>query len=197
MLKKSWKGIFAFFTMYIKCQFQAAKDLEFHHGIHCNLTLLFSMAQAIACCEAGVTLISPFVGRILVSIFSLHFHYSKIIEVFFWIFFFGKKVHSIWVTRNICSVKELCFLVEGVIKTSFCYLKFKNRKLPFLKNLEFCSRSCSKTGTFRNFQKNSEYFRKIVKKKFLILTGSRVVPYRKKSEIFLRFFFLDILFYFY
>ena len=47
-------------------QLQAAKDLEFHHGIHCNLTLLFSMAQAIACAEAGVTLISPFVGRILV-----------------------------------------------------------------------------------------------------------------------------------
>jgi transaldolase len=50
--------------------FQAAKDLEFHHGIHCNLTLLFSMAQAIACCEAGVTLISPFVGRIMVITFS-------------------------------------------------------------------------------------------------------------------------------
>lgn len=39
--------------------------MEFHHGIHCNLTLLFSMAQAVACAEAGVTLISPFVGRIL------------------------------------------------------------------------------------------------------------------------------------
>lgn len=33
-------------------------------GIHCNLTLLFSLPQAIACAEAGVTLISPFVGRI-------------------------------------------------------------------------------------------------------------------------------------
>jgi transaldolase len=33
-------------------------------GIHCNLTLMFSLAQAIACTEAGVTLISPFVGRI-------------------------------------------------------------------------------------------------------------------------------------
>ena len=52
---------------------QAAKDLEFHHGIHCNLTLLFSMAQAIACAEAGVTLISPFVGRILVCPYSLYF----------------------------------------------------------------------------------------------------------------------------
>src|SRR5436190_148169 len=41
----------------------AAKQLE-GEGIHCNLTLLFSFAQAVACAEAGVTLISPFVGRI-------------------------------------------------------------------------------------------------------------------------------------
>ena len=34
-------------------------------GIHCNLTLIFGFHQAVACCEAGVTLISPFVGRIL------------------------------------------------------------------------------------------------------------------------------------
>src|SRR6266446_5141068 len=47
----SWEGI------------QAAAMLE-EEGIHCNLTLLFSFAQAIACAEAGVTLISPFVGRI-------------------------------------------------------------------------------------------------------------------------------------
>lgn len=39
--------------------------LEEQHGIHCNMTLLFSFAQAVACAEAGVTLISPFVGRIL------------------------------------------------------------------------------------------------------------------------------------
>ena len=50
-LSSTWEGI------------QAAKVLESEHGIHCNLTLLFSMAQAIACAEAGVTLISPFVGR--------------------------------------------------------------------------------------------------------------------------------------
>ncbi len=42
----------------------AARVLE-QEGIHCNLTLLFSTIQAIACAEAGVTLISPFVGRIL------------------------------------------------------------------------------------------------------------------------------------
>ncbi|KAG5359932.1 Transaldolase [Yarrowia sp. C11] len=44
---------------------QAAKELEAKHGIHCNLTLLFSFVQAVACAEAKVTLISPFVGRIL------------------------------------------------------------------------------------------------------------------------------------
>ncbi len=48
----TWEGI------------QAAKLLE-KEGIHCNLTLLFSLVQAVACAEAGVRLISPFVGRIL------------------------------------------------------------------------------------------------------------------------------------
>jgi len=47
----TWEGI------------QAARVLE-REGIHCNLTLLFSFCQAVACGEAGVTLISPFVGRI-------------------------------------------------------------------------------------------------------------------------------------
>jgi len=47
----TWEGI------------QAARILE-HEGIHCNLTLLFSFCQAVACGDAGVTLISPFVGRI-------------------------------------------------------------------------------------------------------------------------------------
>lgn len=44
---------------------QAARELESKYGIHCNLTLLFSFAQAVACAEAKVTLISPFVGRIM------------------------------------------------------------------------------------------------------------------------------------
>ncbi|MCC7123563.1 MAG: transaldolase [Acidobacteria bacterium] len=47
----TWEGI------------KAAEVLE-REGIHCNLTLLFSFAQAVACAEAKVTLISPFVGRI-------------------------------------------------------------------------------------------------------------------------------------
>lgn len=42
----------------------AAKELE-NEGIHCNMTLLFSLPQAIACAEAKATLVSPFVGRIL------------------------------------------------------------------------------------------------------------------------------------
>ncbi|MBF4489334.1 transaldolase [Psychrobacter sp. N25K4-3-2] len=48
----TWQGI------------EAARYLE-TQGIHCNLTLLFGQHQAIACADAGVTLISPFVGRIL------------------------------------------------------------------------------------------------------------------------------------
>lgn len=52
-LASTWEGI------------QAAKELESKYGVHCNLTLLFSFCQAVACAEAGVTLISPFVGRIL------------------------------------------------------------------------------------------------------------------------------------
>ena len=47
----TWEGI------------QAARSLK-HEGIHCNLTLLFAFCQAVACGEAGVRLISPFVGRI-------------------------------------------------------------------------------------------------------------------------------------
>jgi transaldolase len=42
---------------------QAARMLQ-HEGIHCNLTLLFSLCQAVACGDAGVMLVSPFVGRI-------------------------------------------------------------------------------------------------------------------------------------
>ncbi len=51
-IASTWEGI------------QAAKQLE-EEGIHCNLTLLFGIHQAVACAEAKVTLISPFVGRIL------------------------------------------------------------------------------------------------------------------------------------
>lgn len=51
-LAATWEGI------------QAATILE-KEGIHCNMTLMFSMAQAIGCADAGATLISPFVGRIL------------------------------------------------------------------------------------------------------------------------------------
>ena len=51
-IASTWEGI------------RAAEVLE-KEGIHCNLTLLFGIHQAIACAEAGVTLVSPFVGRIL------------------------------------------------------------------------------------------------------------------------------------
>jgi len=50
-IASTWEGI------------QAAKQLE-QEGIHCNLTLLFSLIQAVACAESKITLISPFAGRI-------------------------------------------------------------------------------------------------------------------------------------
>lgn len=51
-LSSTWEGI------------QAAQVLESQYGIHVNMTLLFNFYQAVACAEAGATLISPFVGRI-------------------------------------------------------------------------------------------------------------------------------------
>ncbi len=50
-IASTWEGI------------RAAEKLE-REGIHCNLTLLFCFAQAVACADSGITLISPFVGRI-------------------------------------------------------------------------------------------------------------------------------------
>ena len=51
-LATTWEGV------------EASRILE-QEGIHCNMTLLFSLVQAVACAEAGSRLISPFVGRIL------------------------------------------------------------------------------------------------------------------------------------
>lgn len=51
-IASTWEGI------------NAAKELE-KEGIHCNLTLLFSLVQAVHCAESNITLISPFVGRIM------------------------------------------------------------------------------------------------------------------------------------
>ena len=104
-LASTWEGI------------QAAKVLEQEYGIHCNLTLLFSQAQAVACAEAGVTLISPFVGRILdwyvakekktyeankdpgvISVTSIYNYFKK----------FGYKTVVMGASfRNIGEIKEL------------------------------------------------------------------------------------------
>lgn len=51
-IASTWEGI------------NAAKELE-KEGIHCNLTLLFSLVQAVHCAESEITLVSPFVGRIM------------------------------------------------------------------------------------------------------------------------------------
>jgi transaldolase len=63
-LASTWEGI------------RAAEKLE-REGIHCNLTLLFSFAQAVACADAGVTLMSPFVGRI----YDWHCRERKVVDI--------------------------------------------------------------------------------------------------------------------
>ncbi|MEA5508239.1 transaldolase [Crocosphaera sp. UHCC 0190] len=103
-IASTWEGI------------KAAEILE-KEGIHCNLTLLFGMHQAIACAEAKVTLISPFVGRILdwykketgkdyapaedpgvVSVTSIYNYYKK----------FGYKTEVMGASfRNIGEICEL------------------------------------------------------------------------------------------
>lgn len=52
-IASTWEGI------------KAAHILQSEHGVNCNLTLMFSIVQAIAAAEAGAFLVSPFVGRIL------------------------------------------------------------------------------------------------------------------------------------
>jgi transaldolase len=104
-IASTWEGI------------QAAAVLE-KEGIHCNLTLLFGIHQAIACAENGITLISPFVGRILdwykkdtgrdsyapdedpgvVSVTSIYNYYKK----------FGYKTEVMGASfRNVGEITEL------------------------------------------------------------------------------------------
>lgn len=106
-LSSTWEGI------------QAARVLEQEDKIHCNLTLLFSFAQAVACAEAGVTLISPFVGRIydwyvqkkgikefslledpgVISVTTIFNYYKK----------FGYKTQVMGASfRNVKQIKALC-----------------------------------------------------------------------------------------
>ena len=103
-LASTWEGI------------KAAEQLE-KEGIHCNMTLLFGLHQAIACAEAKVTLISPFVGRILdwykkdtgkdyvgaadpgvISVTTIYNYYKK----------FGYKTQVMGASfRNIGEIEEL------------------------------------------------------------------------------------------
>ena len=71
-IASTWEGI------------QAAKELERDEQIHCNLTLLFGFGQAVACAEAGVTLISPFVGRVSTSKSWTRFDKLTVNSIRFW-----------------------------------------------------------------------------------------------------------------
>lgn len=128
-IASTWEGI------------QAAKTLE-EDGIHCNLTLLFSKAQAIACAEANVQLISPFVGRILdwykkdrgvdhiaaqedpgvLSVSSIYNYYKK----------FGYKTEVMGASfRNTGEITELagCDLLT-IAPNLLAELEAKNEEIP-------------------------------------------------------------------
>jgi transaldolase len=100
-LSSTWEGI------------QAAKELEEKHGIHCNMTLIFSFAQALACADAQVTLISPFVGRI----------YDWYIEKK------GKREYEIEDDPGVVSVTRIYnYYKQNNIKTVVMGASFRNTK---------------------------------------------------------------------
>ena len=94
----TWEGI------------QAAKQLE-SEGIHCNLTLIFGMHQAHACADAKVTLISPFVGRIL------DWHKKQ----------HQRDHYAIQQDPGVCSVKEIyAFYKQHDISTEIMGASFRS-----------------------------------------------------------------------
>jgi transaldolase len=100
-LSSTWEGI------------QAAKELENKYGIHCNMTLIFSFAQALACADAQVTLISPFVGRI----------YDWYIEKK------GKREYEIEEDPGVVSVTRIYnYYKQNNVKTVVMGASFRNTK---------------------------------------------------------------------
>jgi len=100
-LSSTWEGI------------QAAKELEEKYGIHCNMTLIFSFAQALACADAQVTLISPFVGRI----------YDWYIEKK------GKREYEIEEDPGVMSVTRIYnYYKQNNVKTVVMGASFRNTK---------------------------------------------------------------------
>ncbi|CAF2335529.1 unnamed protein product [Rotaria sp. Silwood2] len=100
-LSSTWEGI------------QAAKVLEDQYGIHCNMTLIFSFAQALACADSHVTLISPFVGRI----------YDWYVEKK------GKREYEIDEDPGVVSVTRIYnYYKQNNIKTVVMGASFRNTK---------------------------------------------------------------------
>jgi transaldolase len=140
-LASTWEGI------------QAAKILE-SEGIHCNMTLLFGFGQAAACAEAGVYLISPFVGRILdwyknfekkdsypaeedpgvLSVRRIYSYYKK----------YGYKTVVMGASfRNVNEIKALTGCDLLTISPQFLEeLKNDPNELPVILNQEFAENNC-------------------------------------------------------
>lgn len=100
-IASTWQGI------------QAAKELE-KDGIKCNLTLLFSLTQAIACADAKVTLISPFVGRIFDWYKDNKIEYNldpgvkSVLDIFK--YYKSNDIKTIIMGASFRSVEQICLL---------------------------------------------------------------------------------------
>ena len=131
-IASTWQGI------------QAAKELE-KEGIKCNMTLIFSLTQALACAQANVTLISPFVGRItdwykekghVINKIDDDFGVKNVKEIYNYYKFNNYKTIIMGASfRNIDQIKALAGLEKLTISPKLIDELSKDTDSTFIENL--------------------------------------------------------------
>lgn len=131
-IASTWQGI------------QAAKELE-KEGIKCNMTLIFSLTQALACAQANVTLISPFVGRItdwykekghVINKINDDFGVKNVKEIYNYYKFNNYKTIIMGASfRNIEQIKALAGLEKLTISPKLIDELSKDTNSTFIENL--------------------------------------------------------------
>ena len=131
-IASTWQGI------------QAAKELE-KEGIKCNMTLIFSLTQALACAQANVTLISPFVGRItdwykekghVINKIDDDYGVKNVKEIYNYYKFNNYKTIIMGASfRNIDQIKALAGLEKLTISPKLIAELSKDKNSSFIENL--------------------------------------------------------------
>ena len=131
-IASTWQGI------------QAAKELE-KEGIKCNMTLIFSLTQALACAQANVTLISPFVGRItdwykekghVINKIDDDYGVKNVKEIYNYYKFNNYKTIIMGASfRNIDQIKALAGLEKLTISPKLITELSKDKNSSFIENL--------------------------------------------------------------